>query len=134
MKKKEIIRIVYFACCLLFFVQGCKKRTEDLINNQEYNLLITNNTPLSLKSIVIEINHEKNNQNINALIDSNINTGGTAKFYIPDVGNCNFKIILNPKNNYSVSKKFTDSFSKSSIQEYEIIIQENEVIIQKIEQ
>ena len=55
-------------------------------------------------------------------------------FYISDVGRYNFKITLNPKNNYSVSQEFEENFNKETILNYEIVIENNEIIIKKIEE
>ncbi|MEK4208682.1 MULTISPECIES: hypothetical protein [Paenibacillus] len=46
-------------------------------NDNEYNLMITNNSPLFLKSVVVTVEEEeeKDNNHKNALIDANINRG-----------------------------------------------------------
>ncbi|MEC0129731.1 MULTISPECIES: hypothetical protein [Paenibacillus] len=46
-------------------------------NDNEYNLMITNNSPLFLKSVVVteEEEEEEDNKHKNALIDANINRG-----------------------------------------------------------
>ncbi|MEK8208123.1 hypothetical protein NST41_21180 [Paenibacillus sp. FSL L8-0696] len=43
-------------------------------NDNEYNLMITNNSPLFLKSVVVT-EEEEDNKHKNALIDANINRG-----------------------------------------------------------
>lgn len=137
MKHRVLIIII---CILLLSMQGCGRKSiskeyENTTDDTTYNLLITNNTPLFLKSIVIKRGDvEKNNENTDALIDSNIKTGEDGKFYISDVGRYNFKITLNPKNNYSVSQEFEENFNKETILNYEIVIENNEIIIKKIEE
>ena len=134
MKHRVLIIII---CILLLSMQGCRRKSisKEYENDTTYNLLITNNTPLFLKSIVIKRGDvEKNNENTDALIDSNIKTGEVGKFYISDVGQYNFKITLNPKNNYSVSQEFEENFNKETILNYEIVIENNEIIIKKIEE
>ncbi|AIQ17568.1 hypothetical protein H70357_13535 [Paenibacillus sp. FSL H7-0357] len=54
-----------------------------------------------------------------------------AKFRVED-GKQTFKITLNSKENYSVSKEFNEVFGKGEIVEYQVIIEENEVTIKKI--
>ncbi|MEK4157244.1 hypothetical protein NYE27_19325 [Paenibacillus sp. FSL R10-2779] len=44
-------------------------------NDNEYNLMITNNSPLFLKSVVVTEEEEEDNKHKNALIDANINRG-----------------------------------------------------------
>ncbi|WP_342482009.1 hypothetical protein NST07_12445 [Paenibacillus sp. FSL L8-0340] len=92
--------------------------------------MITNNSPLDLKSVVVTVK-QKDTTLINSLIDSNIKPGEVAKFRVED-GKQTFKITLNPKKNYSVSKEFNEVFGKEEIVEYQVIIEENEVIIKKI--
>jgi len=126
-------------CILFLSIQGCgskssSKNYEKTADDNTYNLLITNNTPLFLKSVVIKSSDiEKNIENTDALIDSNIKTGEVAKFNISDVGRYNFKITLNPKNNYSVSQEFEENFNKETIVNYEVMIEKNEITIKKIE-
>ncbi|OZQ76486.1 hypothetical protein [Paenibacillus odorifer] len=130
----------YVSLFVLFIVllSGCEKNNADISNNtdvdvtddQEYNLLITNNSPLFLKSVVVTVD-EGNDVQINSLIDSNIKHGGVAKFPI-DNGKHLFKVTLNPKDNYSVSKEFNEEFKAGEIVEYQILIEQNEVSIQKI--
>lgn len=138
MSKKWIMIIT---CILLLSVQGCERKSNNqnensLSDNKEYNLLITNNTPLLLKSIVVKLSGDQDKQisskEIDALIDSNIKTGGTGKFYISEVGEYNFKITLNPKNNYSVSEEFKEDFGNETIIKYEVVIEQNEIKIQKV--
>ncbi|MFC3746196.1 hypothetical protein [Paenibacillus sp. GCM10012306] len=119
----------------LVLLTGCKGTSSDVSsdtavpNDKEYNLMITNNSPLFLKSVVVTV-EEKNNNQINSLIDSNINLGEAAKFSINN-GKHAFKITLNPKKNYSVSKEFREEFEKDKVVEYQVKIEENEVIIKK---
>ncbi|MEK3749209.1 hypothetical protein NYE25_13260 [Paenibacillus sp. FSL E2-8871] len=72
----------------------------------EYNLMITNNSSLDLKSVVVTVD-EKDTIQIDALIDSNIKLGEVAKFQMKN-GKHVFKVTLNPKKNYSVSREFTE--------------------------
>lgn len=136
MKNRVLIIIV---CILLLSIQGCGRKSssndyEKTTDDDTYNLLITNNTPLYLKSIVIKRSDaDKNYETIDALIDSNIKTGEVGKFNIPEIGQYNFRITLNPKNNYSVSQEFEENFSKESIVNYEVVIEKNEITIKKIE-
>lgn len=136
MKNRVLIIVV---CILLLSIQGCGRKSsskdyEKTTDDDTYNLLITNSTPLFLKSIVIKRSDtDKNNENIDALIDSNIKTGEVGKFNIPEIGRYNFKITLNPKNNYSVSQEFEENFSNESIVNYEVVIEKNEITIKKIE-
>ena len=136
MKNRVLIIIV---CILLLSIQGCGRKSssndyEKTTDDDTYNLLITNNTPLYLKSIVIKRSDaDKNNETIDALIDSNIKTGEVGKFNIPEIGQYNFRITLNPKNNYSVSQEFEENFSNESIVNYEVVIEKNEITIKKIE-
>lgn len=80
---------------------GCEGNSSDFssdskeADDKEYNLMITNNSPLFLKSVVVTV-EEKDNIPINSLIDSNINYGDVAKFRIKN-GKHVFKITLNPK-------------------------------------
>lgn len=124
-------------CILFLSIQGCGSKSssnEKTTDDNTYNLLITNNTPLFLKSIVIKSSDvDKNNENTDALIDSNIKTGEVGKFNISDVGRYNFRITLNPKNNYSVSQEFEENFNKETIVNYEVVIEKNEITIKKIE-
>lgn len=126
------------AICLLFSVglTGCNGNSSEspkgvagANDEYEYNLIIANNSPLFLKSVVVTL-EEKGDAPINALMDSNINHGETAKFRIEN-GKHAFKITLNPKNNYSVSKEFSEVFEDEKVVEYQIIIEENEVVIAK---
>jgi len=136
MKHRVLIIVV---CILLLSIQGCGRKSsskdyEKTTDDDTYNLLITNSTPLFLKSIVIKRSDvDKNNENIDALIDSNIKTGEVGKFNIPEIGRYNLKITLNPKNNYSVSQEFEENFSNESIVNYEVVIEKNEITIKKIE-
>ncbi|MFP4976829.1 hypothetical protein ACE6ED_15600 [Paenibacillus sp. CN-4] len=126
------------AICLLFLVglTGCNGNSPESPNGMavandeyQYNLIITNNSPLFLKSVVVALK-EKDDGQINALMDSNINHGEAAKFRIEN-GKHAFKITLNPKNNYSVSKEFSEVFEDEEVVDYQIIIEENEVVIAK---
>ncbi len=136
MKHRVLIIIVSI---LFLLLQGCGRKSssndfEKTTDDNTYNLLITNNTPLFLKSIVIKSSDvDKSNENTDALIDSNIKTGEVGKFNISNVGRYNFRITLNPKNNYSVSQEFEENFNKSSIVNYEVVIENNEITIKKIE-
>jgi predicted small lipoprotein YifL len=136
MKHRVLIIVV---CILLLSIQGCGRKSsskdyEKTTDDDTYNLLITNSTPLFLKSIVIKRSDaDKNNENIDALIDSNIKTGEVGKFNIPEIGRYNLKITLNPENNYSVSQEFEENFSNESIVNYEVVIEKNEITIKKIE-
>ncbi len=136
MKNRVLIIVV---CILLLSIQGCGRKSsgkdyEKTSDDDTYNLLITNSTPLFLKSIVIKRSDaDKNNENIDALIDSNIKTGEVGKFNIPEIGRYNLKITLNPKNNYSVSQEFEENFSNESMVNYEVVIEKNEITIKKIE-
>ena len=136
MKNRVLIIVV---CILLLSIQGCGRKSsskdyEKTTDDDTYNLLITNSTSLFLKSIVIKRSDaDKNNENIDALIDSNIKTGEVGKFNIPEIGQYNFRITLNPKNNYSVSQEFEENFSNESIVNYEVVIEKNEITIKKIE-
>ena len=136
MKNRVLIIVV---CILLLSIQGCGRKSsskdyEKTTDDDTYNLLITNSTSLFLKSIVIKRSDaDKNNENIDALIDSNIKTGEVGKFNIPEIGRYNLKITLNPKNNYSVSQEFEENFSNESIVNYEVVIEKNEITIKKIE-
>lgn len=79
-------------------LSGCEGETSNSLaaaDNEEYNLTITNNSPLFLKSVVVTVD-EKDDTHINSQIDSNINVGEVAKFRIKN-GNHSFKITLNPK-------------------------------------
>lgn len=127
-------------CLLLLSMQGCDKKSisqeeNNSNNNKEYNLVITNNTPLYLKSIDVKLYEDngiqKNGKEINALIDSNINTGEVGKFYISEVGKTSFKITLNPKNNYSVSQEFKENFDNNTTIKYDVVIEQNEIKIKK---
>jgi hypothetical protein len=85
---------------------------------------------LYLKSVVVTV-EQKDTTLTNSLIDSNIKLGEVAKFRLED-GKKKFKIKINPKKNYSVSKEFDEVFNKGEIVEYQILIEENEVTIKKI--
>ena len=136
MKHRVLIIIVSI---LFLLLQGCGTKSssndiEKTADDNTYNLLITNNTPLFLKSIVIKSSDiDKSKENTDALIDSNIKTGEVGKFNIPEIGQYNFRITLNPKNNYSVSQEFEENFSNESIVNYEVVIEKNEITIKKIE-
>ncbi|ASA23311.1 hypothetical protein [Paenibacillus donghaensis] len=120
----------------IFILSGCERNSTDIVNDtkvaddEEYNLMITNNSPLYLRSVVVTIEEEDDVQ-INSLIDSNISFGKVAKFPIKN-GKRLFKITLNPKDNYSVSKEFSEVFNEGEIVEYQILIEQNEVSIQRI--
>lgn len=137
MKKTLFLLILLM---LLINIQGCEKKSLnpneiETSDNKEYNLLVTNNTPLSMKSIVVKIignGANKNNKEIDALIDSNIKTEEVGKFYISGAGTTKFKITLNPKNNYSVSQEFEENVNSKVILKYEILIEQNEIKIKKI--
>ncbi|MBS5956894.1 MAG: hypothetical protein KIC73_08330 [Clostridiales bacterium] len=137
MKKTLFLLILLM---LLINIQGCEKKSFnpneiETSDNKEYNLLVTNNTPLSMKSIVVKIienGANKNNKEIDALIDSNIKTEEVGKFYISGAGTTKFKITLNPKNNYSVSQEFEENVNSKVILKYEILIEQNEIKIKKI--
>jgi hypothetical protein len=92
--------------------------------------MITNNSPLDLKSVVVTVD-EKDTIQMDSLIDSNIKLGEVAKFQMKN-GKHVFKVTLNPKKNYSVSREFTEIFRKGIIVDYEVIIEKNEVSIKKI--
>ncbi|MGG3277884.1 hypothetical protein [Paenibacillus macerans] len=92
--------------------------------------MITNNSPLHLKSVVVTVK-EKNGSEINSLIDNDIGYKDIAKFHIKN-GKQLFKITINPKKGYSVSKEFSDTFNTKEIVDYQIIIESNEVTIQKV--
>ncbi|WP_150266125.1 hypothetical protein [Paenibacillus tepidiphilus] len=119
----------------LVLLSGCEGKSSDssrdikIANDQEYNLMITNNSPLFLKSVVVTVN-EKDNNILNSLIGSNVNYGENAKFKIKK-GEHVFKIKINPKKNYSVSKEFSEDFEDEKVVEYVVEIKENEVVIHK---
>lgn len=123
---------------MLFIVllSGCEKNNSDTLSDtptakdEEYNLMITNNSPLDLKSVVVTVD-EKDTIQMDSLIDSNIKLGEVAKFQMKN-GKHVFKVTLNPKKNYSVSREFTEIFRKGIIVDYEVIIEKNEVSIKKI--
>lgn len=125
------IRLVTVLTLLIVLLSACDRSSDtEVVENEEYNLMITNNSPLDLKSVVVTVK-QKDTTLINSLIDSNIKPGEVAKFRVED-GKQTFKITLNPKKNYSVSKEFNEVFGKEEIVEYQVIIEENEVIIKKI--
>lgn len=132
MSIKKLLSIILLS---IVFLTGCEGNHSDIssdtntTNDKEYNLIITNNSPLFLKSVVVALK-EKDDGQINALMDSNINHGEAAKFRIEN-GKHAFKITLNPKNNYSVSKEFSEVFEDEEVVDYQIIIEENEVVIAK---
>ncbi|MEK5031566.1 hypothetical protein MKY96_08985 [Paenibacillus sp. FSL R7-0302] len=118
----------------LTLFSGCEGKNSDspnnkTLNDEEYNLTITNNSPLFLKSVVVTVD-EKDDTHINSQIDSNINVGEVAKFRIKN-GNHSFKITLNPKKNYSVSKEVSDKFEQGKVINYQVEIDRNEVTINK---
>lgn len=88
---------------MLFIVllSGCKKNNSDTLSDtptakdEEYNLMITNNSPLDLKSVVVTVD-EKDTIQMDSLIDSNIKLGEVAKFQMKN-GKHVFKVTLNPK-------------------------------------
>lgn len=124
---------------LLIGLQGCNKKSINskeinISDNKEYNLLVTNNTPLSMKSIVVKLignSGNKKDNKIDALIDSNIKTGEVGKFYLSEVGSLKYKIILNPKNNYSVSQDFEEIINDKVVLKYDVVIEQNEIKIIK---
>lgn len=128
---------IWLSIFILFIVllSGCERNSADILNDTEaaddevYNLLITNNSPLYLKSVVVTVDEEDDVQ-INSLIDSNIKSKQVAKFWLNN-GKRLFKITLNPKDNYSVSKEFSEVFKEGEIVEYQILIEQNEVSIQQ---
>lgn len=65
------------------------------------------------------------------MIYNDIGYKDIAKFHM-DNGKQSFKITINPKKNYSVSNDFIDTFTPNEINEYQIKIESNEVIIQKV--
>ncbi|WP_238652858.1 hypothetical protein [Paenibacillus piscarius] len=116
----------------LAFLSGCDGNSESPNTakiDEEYNLIITNNSPLFLKSVVVTV-EEKDETHINSFIDSNISVGEIAKFKMEN-GNHNFKITLNPKKNYSVSKEVSEKFEADKIIAYQVKIVNNEVAIIK---
>ncbi|WP_342439594.1 hypothetical protein NSS79_12565 [Paenibacillus sp. FSL L8-0436] len=124
-------RLVTVLTLLIVLLSACDTSSDtEVEKNEEYNLMITNNSPLDLKSVVVTVK-QKDTTLINSLIDSNIKPGEVAKFRVED-GKQTFKITLNPKENYSVSKEFNEVFGKGEIVEYQVIIEENEVTIKKI--
>ncbi|WP_438493679.1 hypothetical protein [Paenibacillus sp. IHBB 3054] len=124
-------RFVTVLTLLIVLLSACDTSSDtEVVKNEEYNLMITNNSPLDLKSVVVTVK-QKDTTLINSLIDSNIKLGEVAKFRVED-GKQTFKITLNPKENYSVSKEFNEVFGKGEIVEYQVIIEENEVTIKKI--
>lgn len=131
-------RIKYVACFILFivFLSGCERNSADTLNDtyetddNEYNLLITNNSPLFLKSVVVTVD-EGNEDHKHSLISGNLDLREVAKFTVEN-GERSFKIKLNPKDNYSVSKDFSEVFRVGEVAEYEIVIDQNEVSIQRM--
>lgn len=116
----------------LAFLSGCDGNSESPNNakaDEEYNLIITNNSPLFLKSVVVTV-QEKDETHVNSFIDSNISVGEIAKFKMEN-GNHNFKITLNPKKNYSVSKEVSEKFEADRVIAYQVKIVNNEVAIIK---
>ncbi|HBS47483.1 MAG TPA: hypothetical protein DEA91_28960 [Paenibacillus sp.] len=132
-EKKWLFIFILF----IVFLTGCERNSSDVINDtniaddEEYNLMITNNSPLNLKSVVVTV-EEGDETLIESLIDSNITFGKVAKFRVKN-GKCLFKITLNPKGNYSVSKKSSEVFNKGEIVEYQIQIENNEISIERVE-
>ncbi|BFH60099.1 hypothetical protein [Paenibacillus azoreducens] len=122
-KKWMFIFIIFIT-----LLSGCERSNPDPLN--DYNLTITNNSPLDLKSIVVTV-EGNNDSKINSLIDNNIGYKDIAKFHMKN-GKQSFKITINPKGNYSVSKEFSEKFNTEEIVEYQIIIESNEITIQKI--
>lgn len=61
----------------------------------EYKLMITNNSSLDLKSVVVTVD-EKDTIQMDSLIDSNIKLGEVAKFQMKN-GKHVFKVTLNRK-------------------------------------
>lgn len=133
MKRK--ILFVTLLILLIALLSGCERNISDYSNTEivkenEYNLTISNNSPLYLKSVVVTV-EQKDTTSTNSLIDSNIKFGEVAKFRLKD-GKKKFEIKINPKENYSVSKEFNEVFSNEEIIEYQVLIEENEVTIKKI--
>ncbi|MEK3758889.1 hypothetical protein MKZ07_10615 [Paenibacillus sp. FSL P4-0338] len=113
-------------------LSGCEGEPSNNLaaaDNEAYNFTITNNSPLFLKSVVVTVD-EKNDTLINAQIDSNIKFGEVAKFRIKN-GKHSFKITLNPKKNYSVSKEVSEKFEQGKVIKYQVEIDRNEVTINK---
>ncbi|ETT34189.1 MULTISPECIES: hypothetical protein [unclassified Paenibacillus] len=113
-------------------LSGCEGEPSNNLaaaDNEEYNLTITNNSPLFLKSVVVTVD-EKDDIHINSQIDSNIKFGEVAKFRIKN-GNHSLKITLNPKKNYSVSKEVSEKFEQGKVINYQVEIDRNEVTINK---
>lgn len=131
-------RINYIACFILFivFLSGCERNIADPIDHtyeaddNEYNLLVTNNSPLFLKSVVVTVD-EGNEDHKHSLVSGNLDLREVAKFTVEN-GERSFKITLNPKDNYSVSKDFSEVFKGGEVAEYEIVIDQNEVSIQRM--
>lgn len=93
-------------------------------------MLVTNNSPLFLKSVVVTVD-EGNEDHKHSLISGNLDLREVAKFTVEN-GERSFKIKLNPKDSYSVSKEFSEVFRVGEAAEYEIVIDQNEVSIQRI--
>jgi phosphotransferase system IIB component len=119
-RKKWLFVFIIF----IILLSGCERNNPGRLN--DYNLLITNNSPLDLKSIVVTV--EENNDS--GLIDNDIGYKDIAKFHMKN-GKQSFKITINPKENYSVSKEFSETFNTEEIVEYQIIIESNEITIQR---
>lgn len=130
--------VKYLAGFILFIVllSGCERNIADHINHtyetddNEYNLLVTNNSPLFLKSVVVSVD-EGNEDHQHALMSGNLDLREVAKFTVEN-GKRSFKIKINPKDNYSVSKEFSEVFKVGEAAEYEIVIDQNEVSIQRM--
>lgn len=121
-------KCLFISILFIVLLTGCGRSSSNQLN--EYNLMITNHSPLHLKSVVVTFKEKDGSEN-NSLIDNDINYNDIAKFHMGS-GKKKFKITINPKNNYSVSKEFSDTFNTKEIVEYQIKIESNEVIIQKV--
>ena len=121
--------LLIFSATLLSGCEGEPSNTLAVADDEAYNLTITNNSPLILKSVVVTVD-EKDDTHINSQIDSNIKFGEVAKFRIKN-GNHSLKITLNPKKNYSVSKEVSEKFEQGKVIHYQVEIDRNEVTINK---
>ncbi|MDE6889871.1 MAG: hypothetical protein K2P45_14755 [Eubacterium sp.] len=124
---KKRFYIIYL-CMMLIMISGCSKNAADesTSNENTYEFLLTNDTPLIFKSIDLTFDDDEHN----VILSGSVNVNETIKFSIPE-STTRITVTLNPKNAYSVKKVLELKFDDDSVLQYKVVIDKNEISLKK---
>lgn len=113
---------------MLIMISGCSKNAADesTSNENAYEFLLTNDTPLIFKSIALTLDDDEHN----VILSGSVNVNETIKFSIPE-STTRITVTLNPKNAYSVKKELELKFDDDSVLQYKVVIDKNEISLKK---